>query len=143
MRIVFIIFLFVLSCHAALGKTVIALDHIEVTPLNATNHTVWFCYSGTNDSFALTMPYKKGGFPFDGAILKCKSSGRHFSVPIHPIHTSLVDGKDDVIIIEFRMDPTTLRECSLSVTFIKDFRGLAYDFSLKDFVAKDEPRGGK
>ena len=127
--------LLILSCREVLGTSMIMLDYIPVTPMNATNHAVWFHYGVTNNNFNLAMPYTNGVLTFDSAILQCTNSARHFRLPIHGIH---VDGLENRLLISFWMDPETLRECTLSVRFLKNSVGKAYEFSLRDFIPKSE-----
>jgi len=134
----------VLGCQAAFGKIVIPTDYIQVTPTNATNHVVLLSYGPTNDFVTVIMPYAKAELPFYDAVLECTNSLHHFSLPISCIHPSSVAGQEDVILISFRMDRGTARECTLSVTFRKGLdKATVCVFPLKDFIPKGEAPPGK
>ena len=134
------LFFFLLSCHAALGTTVIPTDYIQLTPTNAAGHDVSFSYGQTNEYVTVILPYTKDELSFDGAFLECTNAARHLYVPVKGIHPSVVQGEKDVILISFRMDRELVRECTLKVYFTKGItKGIMYVLTLADFVSRVEP----
>lgn len=143
LRVLSLLFI-LLSCPAAFGTIVVPTDYIQVTPANVTNHVVWSSVYQTNDFVAIAMPYKKGELNYDSTELECTNSARHFSLPIACIHPAPSPDAQDVVLISFRMDRETARECVLKVRFDKNLNKAAiYVFSLKDFIPKAEATPGK
>lgn len=132
----FRLLLFVLSCHAALGTTVIPTDYIQVVPANAANYEVSFSYGQTNAYVTIIMPYTKEQQTFEGAFLECTNSGRRLYVPIKGLR---LEGEKDLILISFMMDRELVSECTVKIFFTKgSAKATQYILSVKDFVPKVE-----
>ena len=133
----------ILGCLSAFGTTRMLVDRVQVTPTNATNHTLLLSYGQTNDLFTLIMPSTKEDYSFNSASLTYSNAVRQFRIPIRGSTIKGTEGKDDIVLIYFWMDRETARDCRLTVSFSEGSKGTDYNFNLKDFLAMEEKSSGK